>query len=547
MSSKPKQINLTVDERSALISGIEQCNLSEESKAIILGLIDFNSWLQHQLLEKSISISRLKTMVFGEPVITKRNQSRTKANTLKPNDICNKPAQNNHIDNICDIANTSKPKSNRGGRMGYDRYLNSDYVNVSHTKFKPGEPCPTLCGGKLWSVAPGNVIKISGQGFAKATHYKIEKLRCNLCDFYTTAKLPDNVSNDKYDYAFKSQLCVLKYYLGLPLYRIQAYQNLQGIPLPDSTQWDLIEQVADCVYPVFNRLVYLAAQGRLAHLDDTNVRILSNITSNKLLDNKNSRRGTFTTGVISYYKKYKIYLFYSGKKHAGENMGDLLSQREGDLPPIHYMCDALSRNKPKDTDVILINCLAHARRKFVEVQEFFPEESQYIVNQFAIIYSNDARTKELGLTPKDRLKYHQEYSRPVLDQLKQYLQDKLDNNLIEANNSLGKAMRYTLKHWHALTQFIRLEGAPLDNNILEASLKIPIRIRKNAMFFKTEHGAYVGSILLSIIQTCSAAKVNPVDYLTTLQENKSQIFKEPDNWLPWNYNSQLQNQIEAVA
>ncbi len=71
-----------------------------------------------------------------------------------------------------------------------------------------------------------------------------------------------------------------------------------------------------------------------------------------------------------------------------------------------------------------------------------------------------------------------------------------DLKLVEENNSLGKAIRYTLKHWEPLTHFLKTEGAPLDNNILEASLKVPIRIRKNAMFYKTEHGAFKGSDIL---------------------------------------------------
>ena len=111
---------------------------------------------------------------------------------------------------------------------------------------------------------------------------------------------------------------------------------------------------------------------------------------------------------------------------------------------------------------------------------------------------------------------------------------------------MGKEIGYFLKHWSELTQFHKIPGAPLNNNILETALKIPIRVRKNAMFYATEHGAFVGNILLSIIQTCIGANENPVEYLTALQQNKSQIFKEPEKFLPWNYKHQM-NQVEAIA
>ena len=194
-----------------------------------------------------------------------------------------------------------------------------------------------------------------------------------------------------------------------------------------------------------------------------------------------------------------------------------------------------------------MNCIAHARRKFVEIELFFPDECAHVIEQIAMVYRHDAHTRAIKMDDAQRLRYHQTHSWPVMKELKVLLETQLHDNLVEENNSLGKAIRYTLKHWETLTQFLKTEGAPLDNNILEASLKVPIRIRKNAMFYKTEHGAFIGSMLVSIIQTCQANKVNPVDYLTALQVNKSQIFKEPQNWLPWNYENQRTSHTTAEA
>ena len=71
--------------------------------------------------------------------------------------------------------------------------------------------------------------------------------------------------------------------LGLPLYRLQGYQAMLGVPVPDATQWDQIERVADCAYPVFAHLEHLAAQGELIYQDDTSVRILALMAENRTM------------------------------------------------------------------------------------------------------------------------------------------------------------------------------------------------------------------------------------------------------------------------
>lgn len=531
----PKRIELTIDEQNQLKERIKQSQLNADDQNILLGMIDFNQWLQFSLQEKKMSIKRLQHAFFN------KSEKSNAPNPIDVNAATTTPA------NKRSSIKKAKSTSHHSGRLGHSDYANIEKISILNSEFKTSQPCPEKCGGRLWPIAPGNIIKITGQGFGKAIQYVQEKLRCSICGKLLSAQLPSNISNDKYDTAFKAHLCMLKYYMGLPFYRIEAYQRAVGIPLPDSTQWQLVEQLADCVYPVFHALEKLAACGHLVHVDDTTVRILSAIKENKTLKNRKDRRGTFTTGVLSYYQQHKIYLFYSGRKHAGENMMSVLAHRSEELPPIQYMCDALSRNMPNELKAILINCLAHARRKFVEIESFYIEECGYVINALAQVYHHDAIAKEQQLSIEHRLAYHQEQSAPIMKVLHHWLKTQINDNLVEPNGGLGGAIQYFLNHWEKFTQFLKIPGAPLDNNIIEAGLKIPIRIRKNAMFFATEHGAFVGSMILSLIQTCIVANENPIEYLTTLQENKSQIFKEPDRWLPWNYKGTILPQVKAAA
>jgi transposase len=143
------------------------------------------------------------------------------------------------------------------------------------------------------------------------------------------------------------------------------------------------------------------------------------------------------------------------------------------------------------------------------------------------------------MSPEDRLKYHKENSAELMENLKNWLTCQLEEKNIEPNSVLGGAVSYMLKHYKGMTLFLRVPKAPLDNNLCEQVLKRAILHRKNSLFFKTPYGAYVGDLFMSIIHTCSLCKVNPFEYLKSLQENSSLISKNPDKWMPWNHREML--------
>jgi hypothetical protein len=203
------------------------------------------------------------------------------------------------------------------------------------------------------------------------------------------------------------------------------------------------------------------------------------------------------------------------------------------------MCDALKENLPKDFETILAHCLAHGRRKFVEVAPSFPAECRAVLEKLRDVYHNDALTKEMNLTPEERLAFHQERSAPLMADLETWLRAQFKENTVEPNSSLGKAISYMLNHWGPLTLFLRAAGAPLDNNTCERALKLAIRHRKNSLFYKTEKGAAIGDMFMSIIHTCRLNGVNPFDYLVALQKHRDEVAKDRRAWLPWNYREAL--------
>ena len=202
------------------------------------------------------------------------------------------------------------------------------------------------------------------------------------------------------------------------------------------------------------------------------------------------------------------------------------------------MCDALSRNPPKlptQLEILVGHCNAHARRHFVEVTPSFPEECRFVLESFGEVYGYDAQAEKQGLQPEERLRFHQRHSLPVMNRLHAWLKTQSAEKKVEPNSGLGSAIAYALRHWDRLTLFLRQAGAPLDSNIVERALKRTVLHRKNSLFYKTENGAEVGDLFMSLIHTCELNGVNPFDYLTELQKHAAELARDPAAWMPWNY------------
>ena len=542
---QPEQIELSNEEFNSLRARVNQKLLLDSDYANLDKALIWFQWIGIALQHSKISLNKLRKM-FG--IIGKKKKQKSKhSTTTGKNERADQPApgvsdelptsEDIPISDNVENMPVTQGKIKGHGRMGVDSYPDATVIHCKHI-LQPGDPCPFDCGGKLYSLDAGAVIVIKGQPLAEVIRYNFEKLRCNLCLAVVSAELPEEAKIGKYDAYFMAATAVSKYWLGVPYYRQEKYFAMQGVPLSDATQWDLVERLAGSVYPVFNAVKVLAAQGVISHADDTYVKILSVIKENEF-KKKNERTGMYTTCILSKVDGHSLYLYFSGTRHAGENMTSVLQHRSPDLPSMIYMVDALSANIPKDLKVILCNCLAHGVRKFSEIEEYFPEECKTVLDALVKVYEFDDVTIKQGLSVQARLKFHQENSKPVLDDLRVWLGKQIDENLVEPNSHLGRAIKYLRKHWDALTRFLTVEGAPLDNNVVERALKIAIRVRKNAYFFKTPYSAQIGSMLTSMIVTCIEAGGNPIRYLADLHKHKDDVLKNPHHWLPWNYRENL--------
>jgi transposase len=424
------------------------------------------------------------------------------------------------------------------GRNGASSYTGAKKVAVTHPTIKPGDPCPGCEKGKVYpQKEPRVLVRLVGQAPLAATVYELDRLRCNLCGEVFTAPEPEGVGLEKYDETTAAMIALLKYGSGMPFYRLEKLEQLLGIPLPASTQWEIAEEQAEMIKAARDELIRQAAQGEVLHNDDTGMRVLR-----MAREPGDDRTGVFTSGIVSTQEGRRIALYFTGRQHAGENLRDVLAHRAQALAAPVQMSDALSRNTsplrgalPEGVEILLANCLAHGRRQFVEVAANFPEACRYVLETLGSVYKYDADARAAQLSPQRRLLFHQQHSEPLMTTLQQWMQAQLAQHLVEPNSGLGKAITYFLRHWKGLTAFLRDAGAPLDNNICERALKRAVLHRKNALFYRTLHGAEVGDLFMSLIHTCELAGANPFDYLTELQRHTRELADNPSAWMPWNY------------
>ena len=539
---KPEILELSMNQMEELLLRAETA-LKEEDYKTLKALVESYAYITELVEDKRTTINRLRRLLFGSctektrDVLQGKGEDET-ASSASDQDDDDGPSNN-------DKEERAGPRSGHG-RHGADAYRSAEKIPVDHPSLQSGEPCPDCKRGKVYEMSPpGVLVRIAGQAPVQATVYELQKLRCNLCGKIFTAPLPEGVGEVKYDATAASMIALLKYGSGLPFNRLQGLQESLGIPLPASTQWDVVNTMAKQIVPAGDELIRQAAQGDVVYNDDTTVKILElmgkRAEKHPPVEDLPGRSGMFTSGIVSTCQGRKIALFFSGRQHAGENLSDVLTHRAATLGPPIQMCDALTRNLPAELETIVANCLAHGRRPFVDVAERFPEPCRHVLDRLAEVYRNDALAREQNLSPEARLQFHQAKSGPIMKKLQDWLVQQFEDRRVEPNSTLGEAISYLLNHWERLTLFLRKPGAPLDNNLCEQILKRAILHRKNALFYKTRNGAHVGDFFMSLIHTCRLNHADPFDYLTELQRHAEDLAAHPENWMPWNYRDTLRS------
>jgi transposase len=545
-SKKPKLLKVTQEQMEAFLSDIEKAALGSKNIEIAKFLIETNAWFTSELEQGRLTIARLRKLF--------QIQGSEKPSSRKPkDDPASSKNQSKGRKTNCsasdDLVNDEHDKRKGHGRNGADAYQGADIVDVAHPTLTAGDICPEeYCDGRLYEMSePSVIIRVTGAPLASATRYQLQKLRCSICEVIYTAPKPEGVGEKKYDANFVSMLMINKYFISVPLYRQDRLQKHLGIPLPSSTQWDLMYAHKEMLQALYKAFQQDAANGRALCFDDTSAKVLNEIQAAKKAEpGKKKTHTCFTTGVVSVHEDHRTYLYMTDNDAAGKSMAYLLALRSPELELPLIMCDALSANIPQDISedlYVLCFCLVHARRQFYELPNGYDDLADKVIGLIGDIYDVEAQTKQLS--DDDRLAHHQKHSQPLMNELNTFL--TAQSTEFEPNSVPGKAIAYILNRWTQLSQFLRYAQAPLDTNIVERALKLVIQVRKSSLFYKSLNSAAFASYVQTAIYSAAENDINPCHYMRALIENEADVIQRPKDYLPWHYQKTLKLNLEADA
>ena len=532
---EPELVSATQQELDEILA-LAKTSFPHKHYQLLEGVLGTFVFVMLRLQNAKTSIRRLQRMIFGARTEHKRN-------VLEAGNVTDESPVDTGAASVDDGGKPPRDPKPGHGRNAAEAYSGAPIVECEHPELESGDRCPQCDNGRVYDSPPRTLVKVVGQAPLGATVYRLRRLRCRLCDAIFTAPLPVAVASlPKYDASCAAMIALLRYGSGLPHFRLEGLQASLYVPLPDATQWDIVSKAVPGPRAAFQELIRQAAQAPLLHSDDTPMKVLSLMAARAKAEAagvKPVAKAINTSGIVAVLHQHKVVLFFTGHDHAGKNMERLLVHRAQELAPPMQMCDALASNIVGEFATVLCNCLAHGRRQVVDIVEQFPESARHVIEVLAKVYEHDATCRKDALSPEQRLAFHQEHSKPMMQGLHGWMVEQFEQRQVEPNSGLGKALRYLLKHWDPLTLFLRKACAPLDNNVCEQALKRAIIHRKGSLFFKTASGAEVGDIYMSLVHTCRLCNVNPFDYLKALQMHAQVVQSHPALWLPWNFREQI--------
>lgn len=280
---QPDEVRLNQEEGEALIERLERNALTSADRRVLVQLIRLYFWRLFALQEARFSLKRLRRVLFGDK--RKKRQTGSGGDSSEPGQgggVSATPGGGESHPGSASSGQGAAGAHRPGhGRQGAEAYVGAERVACRHETLAVGERCPVCGRGRLYRLPAGVEIRLDGNALLSAIRYELEKLRCSACGEVFTASLPPDVAPEKYSCRARAVLAVGRYYLGLPFHRIEGYQAMLGVPLPDATQWDVLETVGDSGHAVFRHLEHLAAPGELISQDDTAVRMLSLVKENQ--------------------------------------------------------------------------------------------------------------------------------------------------------------------------------------------------------------------------------------------------------------------------
>jgi hypothetical protein len=448
-----------------------------------------------------------------------------------------------------------KKKVKGHGRNGAQAFVNAKHFAHGLPAELLGTHCPNCELGRLSRYREKVVIRVVGQPLFSPELHHFEQARCRNCGNVVRAEPPAKLLEGVgtgyivYDWSACAMLAVMHYFAASPFKRLESLHEGWGIPLADANLWRVVDETDDLLLPLYRALeLHGIAYATSLRIDDTGSMVVAlarqiqaEVAALEALgeSTRSVRTGINATGVLLETPSGTVVLFFTGRHHAGEVLDRLLAHRKPapNSPRLVKVTDGASKNfdhQHKD-ELVEATCNAHAFLKFHDIKDKHPAEYALAGEVYKAVFDNDDEAKKLKLTPDERVRFHRERSRPLMEKLKVMCEQKLKSKLVEPSSALWEPLTFIINQWERLTRFCEVPGVPLDTNLVEQKLIIPVRYLAASFNYKTETGAEVGDRMMSLIATARANGVEPVAYLTHCLRNHEDLAKRPTDYLPWVY------------
>ena len=564
----PQRIDITLDELRLLLSRVDKKNLEDGDWPVVGELVSRflkrEEARQRRMLEKLLAKMNAANGNNGD----KNDESGDSTDSPVENEN-NQDEETSSSETTKGAASDSdgpgqkakpKDKPKGHGRNGASAYTSAKDFFHKLTPGVVGTLCENCKSCHIKDYREKIIVRIIGQPMFGAERHHYEQARCKMCGQIIRAVGPDSVleglgtSYITYDWSACAMLIVMHYFGGMPFKRLDSLQSGWGVPIPDANQWNLADKSADLLFPLYRAIErYGILNATNLRTDDTGSMVIEikrqikeEIAALEKMGKSTNdvRTGINATGVYLETPQGTIILFYTGRHHAGEMIDQLITHRQNSQKKLVKVTDGASKNFAHNQADKLIECScnAHAFLKFIGIKDKYPAEYAVAGEVYGQVFDNDDKAKALKLNPEERMLYHREHSKPLMEKLKAMCEEKIKNKLVEPRSLLWEPLSFIINQWERLTKFYEVPDVPLDTNLMEQKLIMVVRYLAGSFNYKTENGAEVGDSHMSLIATARANNIEPVAYLTHCLRNHEDLAKRPENYLPWVYRDQLAEQ-----
>ena len=424
-------------------------------------------------------------------------------------------------------AQSTPSKADRPPRQ-HSRKPLPEHLDRNTQTLSPGEEC-CRCGGALKTLGEDVTEELEYvPGRFMVNRIVRPRMTCSCCEAIVQSPLPSRpIDGGRPGPGLLAHVLVSKYSDHLPLYRQSKIFAREGVDLDRSTLADWVGRSTSLLEPLADAIGRLARQGEVLFADDTPVKMLAP-----------GSKKTKTARIWTYVRDERPwsgqsppcvwYQFTVDRKGAHP-----VSHLSGFRGWVHADGYSGFNGLFGDDKAGEMACMAHVRRKFVDV---FASQGSAIaeeaIRRIAELYAVEKEAR--GKPPNERVSLRQSKSKPVFDDLEEWLHAQLPR--ISGKSPLAQAIRYALGRMPKARPYLDNGSLSLDNNSAERAMK-PVAIgRKNWMFAGSEGGGKAMAIAFTLIETAKLNGIDPQAWLTwVLGRIADHKINRLDELMPWSY------------